>query len=647
MEGHRSEPEHDLCAGQIILNAKRVYYVPHDPAVPPLQFKPELQAFVALDNRKREDFATATTLRDMTRHTYSASSPQRVTTRHYSTACDEGKRQSRRRGDGRTRMDGVSIDENIPCEALYGVLPINKNTSVLLYVTEKVLVDEVAACSLVDKGGRHRIYAVRKLEWMRLPSAFLGGADDNDGDGTDADDEEASQRRRASGSKEGGGNGEDADGSSPSSPEKWRNDRSEKAVNLSNSDSGKTEQTIAEYLEVVDRFCQRVEKENSSYPIPHYLREPASNTGVAPRERGGFTTGGSFLFYCPTLNLALDSASLIRQAAVGTDGAVRAGSDADELPDRLCPPYLELDEQYEDLFSWNHHLVLNFKVPTVKDVLTTLSEEGEAGAAKAAELQKRVRSFSDANSTSLFVPSFIRGYVGGAPIGLGERPPAAGAAALHMLFLSRLCRRWSGTRYNRRGVEPNESGVVANMCLTTVLLFDKQTNRIAAFDIIRGSVPRRWEQPANLSFKPTIKIHHPYTSACDHAGGGRKSGDAGAASSESLNDGNPSTSAGGSATSGSDSHHPDLRGPTMPGSTTSVSSSNSSSNYCSGHSSNAMAAAQELCQHFRLLKGLFPHIEHCVIVDTLSTSKLEKPLADNFLRCLRPSARKGVRGGRV
>ncbi|KPI86489.1 hypothetical protein ABL78_4429 [Leptomonas seymouri] len=164
-----------------------------------------------------------------------------------------------------------------------------------------------------------------------------------------------------------------------------------------------------------------------------------------------------------------------------------------------------------------------------------------------------------ASSVPLYIPSFIRGLVA----------QADASPTLAMTLLTRTCCRWAGTRYNRRGLEPGHSGVVANMSMTSLWVTPRfneaactaeemgssatdRSSPFAVYTVMRGSVPRRWEQPANLSMIPTIKI------------------------------------------------------------------------------SPAGNAAEELGRHVRLLKQCLPQVHALFCVDTLSPSKLEEPLAEAF-----------------
>ncbi|KAG5492843.1 hypothetical protein JKF63_01423 [Porcisia hertigi] len=183
------------------------------------------------------------------------------------------------------------------------------------------------------------------------------------------------------------------------------------------------------------------------------------------------------------------------------------------------------------------------------------------------------------SSLPLYIPSFIRGLVA-----QEEVPPS-----VHMTLITRICCRWAGTRYNRRGLEPGHSGVVANMAMTSLWVTphsaasatlsteksnsNSSTSSFAVYSTLRGSVPRRWEQPANLSMKPTIKI----------------------------------------APVGN--------------------------------------AAEELGRHVRLLKQCLPHLQTLYCLDTMSTSKLEEPLSEAFATAVRryneelPSPSTSAKGG--
>lgn len=106
--------------------------------------------------------------------------------------------------------------------------------------------------------------------------------------------------------------------------------------------------------------------------------------------------------------------------------------------------------------------------------------------------------FSGCSATHLlYAPGFIRGFFGSASVG-----------AAQSYVITRLCCQWSGTRFNRRGLEPGSSGVCANMAISSVWVVegDGSGKHTCVFDLVRGSIPRRWEQRANLRIWPPIRF---------------------------------------------------------------------------------------------------------------------------------------------
>lgn len=119
-----------------------------------------------------------------------------------------------------------------------------------------------------------------------------------------------------------------------------------------------------------------------------------------------------------------------------------------------------------------------------------------------------------------FIPSVFRGYVGGDEIQMPRKcssnEPLAGDHCKNRLvtvLVTRLACSRAGTRYNRRGLDA-VTGMVANFSETTQLVFQPDSDdkgcahdqTITSFRVLRGSIPRCWQQPANLTFKPTITV---------------------------------------------------------------------------------------------------------------------------------------------
>nr|CCC93017.1 putative synaptojanin (N-terminal domain) [Trypanosoma congolense IL3000] len=217
------------------------------------------------------------------------------------------------------------------------------------------------------------------------------------------------------------------------------------------SANDKAREIIFEYCGVVKRFCE------------------CSNS----------PSGASYFYYSPTFNLALDPGEVVGVAKERSSGSFHGG---DVNDGRLFTQNPNLNEKitHENVFQWNSPLLDAFE-----DVLPSMSCGG-----------------------CCYVPAFIRGVV------VSSSSPDDG---VDLLLVNRLSYRWSGTRYNRRGLDNAGSGITANFSASTLWVFRSGEDgkgcgdlagehRAAAFTMLRGSVPRCWSQPANLSLIPTITI---------------------------------------------------------------------------------------------------------------------------------------------
>lgn len=436
--------------GSIIFNAARVYYVPADRCLPPLRWQPELQQFLYLDDIKEEDMVLRSALEGLTFDRVDSPIPKREG--------NVGPRPS-------TKEVLDIVSDACPCEALYGVLSIGPSVSALLYVAEAAPVH-----SLCVGGQTHGVFVVKRLEWMRLPSMSRGRTTPKNGSiPQDIDGGGALSDSRTSGTPENNISGQTGTGHS-------EEDEDEGNAKIS-------EATISDYLSVIDRFC------------------------VSVAEEGGDC---SRLYYSPTLNLALSPEEMLQGHATVPAAHSPLSSFAATGPStRSSFSRFRQPHSTQMVFQWNHSLLQVFGLPSRE----VLSREGAFPRRAIADIPAAGYRFlysTDAKASDvamLYVPCFIRGVVQTKPLEDG----------LTLQLLTRLACRWAGTRYNRRGLEPGTSGVCANMAMTSLWLVSRlkggsgteYSSRTAVFNILRGSIPRRWEQPANLSFKPTIKISMP------------------------------------------------------------------------------------------------------------------------------------------
>ncbi|GET92942.1 hypothetical protein, conserved [Leishmania tarentolae] len=625
-----------LHGGRILFNASRVYYLPDEPCLPPLRWMPERQRFEYLNNENDEDVSLRASLLEL------------------AEVCS----QLYQLQPLQQQLPAASLNGYLPCEALYGVLPLGAaSNSALLYVTEKEFV-----CTLCVGGAKHDVFAVRGMQWLFLPCATSALS----GRRQSGRLERYNCGSLRSGNRNDGGSAEkldDTDGDAGSERYEHHLRNSSKSDSTSETDEEADDddaetgsyvmqrlptKTLNDYLAVLNRFCESINIEKGG----HRARTSAAAVHNADAhdevEESATQLPGivgpanrfSYLYYSPTLDLSADPVHLLAlithsahphvedgtastgAGAVGDatngllssnthrEGGRTATDSSDEL--RLSKRALQNAASHlweerraaaltRQLYQWNGPLMGDaFALPT----LAVLREEYARGRAEAskdlptpeeskhepwrcvcadellrdelAQHQQRgshgsggvslpastmpVTSFS---SLPLYLPSYIRGLVA----------QTAASPSVRMTLVTRMCCRWAGTRYNRRGLEPGHSGVVANMAMTSLWVTpqsprnatpSKENNeaasgarRFAVYSMLRGSVPRRWEQPANLSLKPTIKI----------------------------------------APVGN--------------------------------------AAEELGRHVRLLKQCLPQLHTLYCLDTMSSSELEEPLSEAFATAIR------------
>lgn len=500
-------------SGSIITNAARVYYWPSAECLPPLRWLPEKQRFAHLNSQKNtEDAMIRAALCNLAA---SAGSPATKVPRSGS-----GRRAgSPGIGEDTFLSTLTTMTSTIACECIYGVLPLGPSTSVLLYVTKKTHATALSLPARGDSDGtaapgspevrerqRHEVYLVRKLEWMRLPSRVTQARSSAPTPLTHARDRGAS---------------DDDD------------DREERI----------SEEVVAEYLKVVDAFCNRVSDDFG--------------------ER-------SYLYFSPTINIALNPEELLRDG-LGVPGAPPLPPGCEPSLGSILPPTPPSSNSRASVgradhdrtataasvFQWNAGLLQAFDLPRDEAEL-----EGEMNLAASARVLRRWASspappdssgdgsegrctyaaatapwsgvrMTDVcgeecfNPTMLYAPCFMRGLVAAYDV---EQESRATLPMVHLHLFTRLSARWAGTRYNRRGLDPSGAGIPANCAVTSLWVTTSSpgrrereaspattpslsgagtAQRIAVFSMLRGSVPRRWEQPADFGFKPPLRILHP------------------------------------------------------------------------------------------------------------------------------------------
>ena len=116
-----------------------------------------------------------------------------------------------------------------------------------------------------------------------------------------------------------------------------------------------------------------------------------------------------------------------------------------------------------------------------------------------------------------FVPPIIRGFVGFDVVhpsallsASGEEEKKKGAdpsSPQQMVKIALICRlsvRRAGTRYNRRGIDSNCFGYVANFSETEQIAWTRSC--ATSFVSVRGSVPARWSQTPDLRVVPRLVL---------------------------------------------------------------------------------------------------------------------------------------------
>ncbi|KPA86515.1 putative mitochondrial synaptojanin (N-terminal domain) [Leptomonas pyrrhocoris] len=633
--------------GRILLNASRVYYLPDEPSLPPLRWMAEKQRFEYLSSANSEDVelrASITELAQACSQLYHLQSVQQ-------------------------QSIAASLSCYLPCEALYGVLPLGSVNSALIYVTEKEYV-----CTLSLGGATHEVYAVRGLQWLNLPGVTStalsqrerrrrerrprGRRGGGDGGGRSAASDGASERDAAADAADprGGGKakGNESRGSnvSESGADEEEGESSATDTDAEDAEDDAPEEvgrlpskTVNDYLAVLHRFCESVNTQDGGQHAETRRAANAKGEAATASELPGIIGPAekfSYLYYSSTLDLSADPVHLLGLITHTLHPSLALSpAGKGEVDDNSLSSTANHENGGSDMYSnlvdttkvlWhgfnatgNHHAwedlraaatarqLYQWNGPLLSDGLalpsmaalrgefyagyrggnTDVSEGAAEEAAAlpwrgvcAEEVQRDARSghhnhvdhhvnfnttaataapTQSPSSVPLYLPSFIRGLVA----------QADASPTLAMTLLNCTCCRWAGTRYNRRGLEPGHSGVVANMSMTSLWVTPRSREAavpaeeekdseasgpaapFAVYTVMRGSVPRRWEQPANLSLKPTIKI------------------------------------------------------------------------------SPVGNAAEEFGRHIRLLKQCLPWMHTLFCLDTMSTSALEEPLAEGFAAAVR------------
>jgi hypothetical protein len=646
-------------SGRIFFNASRVYYLPDEPSLPPLRWMAEKQQFEVFSSANSEDVELRASITELV---------QACSQLHHLQSVQQ-------------HSIAASLSCYLPCEAIYGVLPLGSVNSALIYVTEKEY-----TCTLCVGGATHEVYAVKGLQWLNLPCVTSSAlsqrqrrrrerrerrphsrrgdrsrattSDEHDADGLGGSrhnnnkgwDRGAQQHQQESATDE-----EDEGSATDTSEEEEEDDDDDDDAS---EEVGRLPiKTVNDYLAVLNRFCETVNTQDGPQHVAA-RRDGNGKADDATSMSASKLTGiidqakkFSYLFYSPTLDLSADPVHLLglithtpypglalHSAPKGevVDNSLSTtttshnevgGSDTNpDLANTIKASRHGGHHAWEDLraaattrqlYQWNGALLSEgFSLPTMATLRRELHHHrhhqgGDTGASDLLELgndadeddeavlpwrgvcaeevqcdARAHRQHRDAahlanpatpgsattttssqspSSMPLYVPSFIRGLVA----------QADASSTAVMTLVTRTCCRWAGTRYNRRGLEPGHSGVVANMSMTSLWVTKRlcssetfaktqktaasddsgvaaRTTPFAVYTVMRGSVPRRWEQPANLSLKPTIKI------------------------------------------------------------------------------SPLSNAAEELARHIRLLKQCHPQLHQLFCLDTMSLSALEEPLAEAF-----------------
>ncbi|RNC49775.1 synaptojanin (N-terminal domain) [Trypanosoma cruzi] len=165
-----------------------------------------------------------------------------------------------------------------------------------------------------------------------------------------------------------------------------------------------SEDILGKYCALIDRFCTESQQHS----------------------------GGSYFFYSPTINLALDPCALAEGPTKKRFAASFSGNNVDSH--KNTRPRLDNVGEHSLLaFQWNTPLLQAF---TPLEVYS--------------------------GGIFLYVPVFIRGLVS---------MSSAPSDGVQLLLINRLSYRWAGTRYNRRGLDLEGSGICANFSTSTLWVF--------------------------------------------------------------------------------------------------------------------------------------------------------------------------------
>ncbi|CUG88608.1 synaptojanin, putative [Bodo saltans] len=342
------------------------------------------------------------------------------------------------------------------CLGVFGVVPLGHYDASLLIITEAKAVCTNSGEAVVLPGG-HVVYEIQKMLHMPLPSKTYHAQDPS------------SLNASSSNLPLTGGSGSDGMKSHPTSPPLHFSDNSGDPASP-NHEGGRSPSQIgaaalSEYRRLLTKFARCL----------HHGE-------------------GVHLYYSPTCPELCREPDVLRALMQ---------CNPDKLPNgnsRGTPSLHVAYNSIEATFRWNGNLLDAFysrsahSTPNLPPAFQSVAGPQLTGVTKG----------SASSWIPRFVPSVFRGYVG------GWKSNSVDAALITRLACSR-----AGTRYNRRGLD-SITGMVANFSETTQLVYEPFKNTtssskerpavVTSFRVIRGSIPRCWQQPANLTFKPTITV---------------------------------------------------------------------------------------------------------------------------------------------
>lgn len=338
------------------------------------------------------------------------------------------------------------------CLGVYGVVPLGHYDASLLLITEAAPIRCSHDGRVLTLPGGHEVFEIKKMLHLPLPSKSFHPQDP------------AALLEGTLSSTSGGPGPGDTARSHPSSPPLNPND-----INISGDHSPNHHHHTGE----------RAPSQISKAALTEYRRL------LTTFARCRLHHDGVHLYYSPTCP-ELCYSSAIADALLGRSQG--------RPMSRSTSPSHHVHNQIEATFRWNSNLLDAF-YPRSAHGTPYIQPTPHPSNSKPA-LGGQVKQADHASWIQAFVPSVFRGYVGGDVVD-GSHITAA--------LVTRLACTRAGTRYNRRGLDA-ATGVVANFSETTQLLYNNDNRIVSSFRLIRGSIPRCWQQPANLTFKPSINV---------------------------------------------------------------------------------------------------------------------------------------------